>query len=293
MANNNSSFEEFIIQCCKASEPQLRKWIKKVLPRYGFTIQEDNYLSERVSSQKEFATVHNMLAIRANKGDPRICLVAHTDVCRDHKRMDSDVIFYGNPANCPKHAKMVEPIIKHVELEEEDTGTQRLVIQDKNSNTQVGGDDRLGVAINLWIALQTGYNLALYFPTDEEVGLKSARMVEFPELKEYDLCIEVDRGNHSNELVNKIHSTALCDYDTTTRLLSIAYDVGHPRTLVNGNGTDVYALKERKMCKNAVNMTCGYHSSHGSGPNEYIDIEEARHTMYYVSAIIRDYELNA
>lgn len=282
------SFEEFIIQCCKAEESGLRKWMRRVLPRYNFSIKEDDYVSDRAKKNENYKTVHNLLAVR---GNPKICLVAHTDVCRDHERHDNASLYYGNPKKKPANAKMVEPVIKRVEVEEEDSKTIKRIIQDKNVDTQVGGDDRLGVAINLWIALNTGYDMALYFPTDEEIGLRSAREVDFAELREYDLCVEVDRGNHSHELVTKINSTILCDYDTAVRLLEIAYDMGKPRKAVTGANTDVYALKERKIIKNAVNMTCGYHASMGASANEYIDVEEARDTMKYVAAIVKDYNI--
>lgn len=284
------SFEQFIMQCCKAGEADLRKWMRRVLPRHGFAIKEDNYVSERAKKNKSYETVHNLLAVR---GNPNVCLVAHTDVCRDHKDMGDKPIYYGDPKKKPANAVMVEPVICRAEVEEEDGKVIRKIIRDKNVETQVGGDDRLGVAINLWIALNTEYDLALYFPTDEEIGLRSSRMVDFAELRSYELCVQVDRGNHSNELVGKINGTILCDYDIITRLLEIAWDIGSPRRLVSGAGTDVYALKERKVIKNGVNMTCGYHESHGSSPQEYIDIEEARSTMLYCSSIIKSFFLNA
>lgn len=286
------SFEEFIIQCCKAEEGTLRKWMRKVLPRFGFSIIEDDYRSERADDNPAYAEVHNLLAVR---GNPRVCLVAHTDVCRDHKSNGPHPYYPKSTADkekIPAGAKVVQPVIKRVEVEEEDTKTVKRIIQDKNCDLQVGGDDRLGVAINSWIALNTGYDLALLFTTDEEVGLKSARKVEFPELKRYDLCIQVDRGNHSHELVTKIGSTILCDYDTAVRLLEVAYDIGMPRKIVNGAGTDVVALKDRGIIKNAVNMTCGYHCSYGAGPQEYVDISEARSTMQYVASIVKDFSLN-
>jgi len=279
------TFEEFIMQCCKSGEGGLRKWIHKILPRYGFTIKEDSYLPERARKQDSYKNVHNLLAVR---GNPKICLVAHTDVCRDH---DSKPLYYGNPKKKPDHSVMVEPVIKRVEVEEESHKIIKRIIQDKNCESQVGGDDRLGVAINLWVALNTGFDVALLFTTDEEIGLKSARVVDFAELREYDLCLQVDRGNHSHELVTKIGSTILCDYDTVVRLLEIAFDMGKPRQAIQGANTDVAAMRDRKIIKNAVNMTCGYHSSFSSNPNEYIDIEEATDTMKYVAAIVKDYAI--
>jgi hypothetical protein len=240
-----------------------------------------------------------MLAVR---GNPNVCLAAHTDVCRDHEELRSESRFGGygeyhywmydrhdEGADKVRAPRRVEPVIKTVELD----GEIRRVIQDRDCKLQVGGDDRLGVAINTWIALNTGYDMALYFPTDEEIGLKSARACEMPRLKEFDIVVQVDRGNHSDELVIKIGGEILCSYDTAVRLLEIAYDLGMPRAPVTGMATDVYALKSRNMVKEAVNMTCGYHHSHGASPNEYIEIEEARNTMRYVAAIVKDYYLKS
>jgi hypothetical protein len=298
IVKNATAFENHIIQCCKAPEWELRKWLKKALTRAGFDqIIEDGYMSDRCSKEPRYGTVHNMLAIR---GNPNICLAAHTDVCRDHDFLRGDGKYYGygemsywmddrHSDNPPERVgNRVEPVIKEVESD----GGMRRVIQDRENAVQVGGDDRLGVAINTWIALNTGYDMALYFPTDEEVGLKSARMCEIPQLLEYDLVAQVDRGNHSNELVIKIGGEILAGYDTTVRLLDIAYKMGMPRTPVTGMATDVVALKGRGKIKECINCTCGYHQSHGSSPNEYICVDEARDTMRYVAAIVRDYYLS-
>jgi hypothetical protein len=295
-----SAFEKHIMQCCKQPEWELRKWLRKTLTRAGFEIYEDGYKSDRCGKEKRYESVHNMLAIRARDSFPKVCLASHTDICRDHEegRGDSRYNGYGEyhywmydrhdeDTSKPKVPRKVQPVIKTVEHD----GKIRRVIQDKECRLQVGGDDRLGVAINTWIALNTGYDMGIYFPTDEEIGLKSARMVEFPQLKEFDLIAQIDRGNKSDELVIKINNEILCSYDTAVRLLEIAYDIGMPRAPVTGMGTDIYALKSRGMCKEAVNMTCGYHHSHGASPNEYIEISEARDTMKYVSEIVKDYYL--
>jgi hypothetical protein len=285
------------MQCCKAPEWELRKWLKKVLIRSGFQIFEDGYKTDRISKEKRYETVHNMLAVR---GNPNVCLVAHTDVCRDHEENKSDSKYSGygehhywmydrhdEDTSKPKVPRKVEPVIKTVEYD----GKIRRVIQDKECRLQVGGDDRLGVAINTWIALNSGYDIGLFFPTDEEIGLRSARACEMQQLKNFDLLVQVDRGNHSDELVIKIGSEILCSYDTAVRLLEIAYDNGMPRAPVTGMATDVYALKSKGLIREAVNMTCGYHQSHGAGPNEYIELDEARATMKYVAEIVKDYYL--
>lgn len=293
-----SAFEKHIIQCCKAPEWQLRAWLKKVLTRAGFTIFEDKYRTERVSKDKRYESVHNMLAIRGES--PRVCLVAHTDVCRDHE--DSRYSWVGEyswmtgekvdakdtiAAKSQMNETKVEPIVKTIEHE----GQMRRIIQEKDNKIQVGGDDRLGVAIITWIALNTGYDMGLFFPTDEEIGLKSARACEMEQLKEFDLLCQVDRGNHSEQLVLKISNTVICQYDTGVFLLECAYDLGMPREACTGLATDVYALHSKGLAKNAVNMTCGYHNSHGAQKDEYIEINEARNTMKFVNEIVRRYYL--
>lgn len=261
------SFENFIMQCCKAKEWELRKFLKRLLKRAGFRIEEDNFKSHRGGP---YSVINNFLAVRGE--NPRVCLVAHTDVCRDHA--------FGAPD--------VDPVIKVESIR----GALKAIIQDKDCNFQVGGDDRLGVAINTWIALNTGYDMALLFTTDEEIGLVSAEYVDFKKLIDFDILLQVDRGNHSNQLVTSISGCRLCSPETAKRLLKIAEDIDLPRNQVNGMMTDVLAIKMNGMCKDAVNMTCGYHNSYGAEKDEYIDIQEAKDTMKYVSSIIQYYYLD-
>lgn len=260
------------MNCCKSKEWDLRTFLKKKLKKAGFTITEDNYTSRRTRQNGKYSKVHNLLAVR---GTPRVCLVAHTDVCRDHG-------FSGN-----EQAPDVFPILKNFG----DDKSPRIVVQDRDCRYQTGGDDRLGVAINTWIALNTGYDIALLFTTDEEVGLVSASAVKFDELMGYDLLVQVDRGNHSKQLVTNIGGTILCTPKTTARLLKIAEDMDIPRSEVRGLATDVMVIIGNDLAREAVNMTCGYHNSFGESSNEYIDVQEAKDTMKYVSEIVQYYDL--
>ena len=298
LTRSKSGFENFMLQCLKAPEPQLRRWLHKVLIRAGFEIFEDGYESDRCSKDPRYKTVHNMLAIRGNK--PNICLVAHTDVCRDHEALRESRFGSGGEyshymggrheekgeAGKPPNV-VVEPVVK---IWNDDNGAHR-IIQDRNCKIQVGGDDRLGVAINTYIALNSGLDMGLLFVTDEEIGLKSARVCDFPQFKDFDLVAQVDRGNNSNEVVIKISGDILCSYDTAAKLLEIAYDIGLPRRPVTGAHTDVYAIHSQGRIKDCINMTCGYHNSRGSDPTEYIDVQEAKDTLRYVSEIVKHYNL--
>lgn len=260
-------FEDFIIKCCAMDEWDLRDFLKEELKANGFHIQEDDYTSRR---QGKFKTIRNMLATR---GDAKVCMVAHTDVCRDHD---------GGPFIKPN------PVVK---LTQYVNGTRR-IIQDLNCDVQTGGDDRLGVAIGTWIALNTGYDLGLLFTTDEEIGNQSASRCKFPELLDFEILTQIDRGNHRNQLVVNIGGLPLCSKETGTKLLELSRQIGLPRVPVHGMMTDVLALRRNQMCKNAVNMTCGYHNSYGSSPDEYIDVLEAEECRTFVNEIIKSYEMD-
>lgn len=292
-----NGFEKFLCKTLAAPEWMLRKFARKVLQRAGFEIFEDAWQSERVRKDKRYETVHNMLAIRGE--NPNIALCAHTDVCRDHSNCRSDKAPYGKYDEQyywiykgHEHEgtpRKVEPVIK--ELTDKD-GVLRRIITDKENKLQVGGDDRLGVAIALWIALNTTYPMGIALFSDEEQGLISSRAWKMERLKEFDLVAQIDRGNHSDQLVIKIGGDILCDYETTVRLLEIAWKMGKPREVVQGASTDVAALKRNGMVKNAINMTTGYHASIGDSAEEYIDVEEAISTMHFCANIVKDWNEN-
>ena len=263
---SKQTFTQFIKQCCAAREWNLRKMLRRELPNHGFRIIEDDWVSERGG---KYNSVHNMLAIR---GEPNVCLAAHTDVCRDHGW---------------KHvAPDVDPVIKYVESWD---GEIRKIIQDRDCNVQVGGDDRLGVAINVWIAQHTDYDLAIALFSDEEIGIVSSSACEFPELGDFDMILQTDRGNRSNQLVTSIGGTQLCSEETGDMLIEISRQIGYPRVKVHGLLTDVYGLRKDGKCKEAVNMTVGYQNSIGSQADEYIDIVEAEECVTYVQEIVKHY----
>ena len=267
----DNEFFDLLITCCKLNEPNLRSYIKQVLIEHHFSIQEDSYLSERLG---ELSNIPNLLAIREN---PQVCLVSHTDVCRDHDSIKEQYSIKTSPS------AQVNPVIKNL------THLAQLVtvIQDKNCLVQVGGDDRAGVAIELWLAMKTDLPMAILFTTDEEIGLLSAKQVEFPELINFELLIQLDRGNQPNQqIVTQVGKIQLCDNSLVNSLVRLSFKKRRPRQKVSGYGTDVVAIKTRGKCKNAINLTCGYHNSFGHNPSEYIVIHEVEETMEYVKDII-------
>lgn len=263
------SFEELIIHCCIADEVELRNQIKEVLSNHNFSFIEDDYVSYRNNYENVNIKVHNLLFTR---GNAKYCLVAHTDVCRDHAVIQWE-----------KEKKLPTPVFKELNGER--------IIQDKDCETQIGGDDRLGVAMALWLAMHTQHELAILLTTDEEVGLRSAMECKFEQLNQFELLIQIDRGNETNQIVNKIKDIELCDQSTLDFISQLLQSKNINRKFVTGLSTDVFALKKNNMCKNAINMTCGYHDSMYDSGEEYIHIQEAKDTLslltFFLEAQIR------
>ena len=261
---NDLSFEDLLVWCCSADETVLRNTIKSTLTKLNFSFKEDDYKSYRSTGKFAQENVHNLLFTR---GNPKYCLVAHTDVCRDHTSFSNE--FVRVPPT---------PTFK--------MKNGRRILQDKDCEIQVGGDDRVGVTVSLWIAMHTEHDLGLLYTTDEEVGLISADYVQFPELKDFKLLIQIDRGNHSNQIVPTIGGVKLCDQSMLDSIFGSLKNTGFVKTAVVGRATDVLSIKANKMCQNAINLTCGYYDSIGDSGEEYIDVEEAKDTAKFVRHLI-------
>lgn len=262
----NMSFEDIVIYCCKQDEYVLRNDIKNNLTStFNFSVEEDNYISYRNTTDKYNSG--NMLFTRGS--DPKICLVAHTDVVRDHSAFRNN-----------DFSLSVEPVVKEL--------NGRQIIQDKECYTQVGGDDRLGVAIIWYIAMHTKESFGILLTTDEEVGLRSADHVKFQSLNNFALLLEIDRGRYSNQIINEIYGWSMCDDITLGTLQWLATSFGIPRESESGASTDILKLKFNDVCKNAVNITCGYYNPHSN--DEYIDIVEAKETCEYVKFVVQNFE---
>lgn len=263
-------FSEFIIECCRLPEWELRDFLKERLVEAGFSYIEDDYRSKRGG---KYNSVHNLLFRRGEA--PKVCFVAHTDVCRDHGWRSREYTERG-----------VLPVIKTVSHYGKHATK---IIQDKTCEVQVGGDDRCGVAIITWLAINTGYDMGLLFTTDEEIGLVSAREVRFPEINDFELLCQIDRGNRERQLVISIGGRQIIETDMALHLLKIAEDMDLPRDPVVGLVTDIYAIQRNYGGINAVNMSCGYHNNEAD--NEYIVISEAWDTVRYCSQIAKDFNL--
>lgn len=256
----NLSFEELIIWACKSQESSLRIELLKVLKEFGYEIHKDSYSSYKDPGNSIY---NNVLFIR---GKPNCSFICHTDICRDYVAINSD-----SPEPEPT------PVIKNMNGER--------ILQDYNCKTQIGGDDRLGVAIAVWTLLQSKNDCALLLTTDEEIGLRSSYELDIPKINDFELLIQIDRGNQSNQIVNEIGGLELCN-SLMSETLKLITSKRIPRTLVKGAPTDIYALKKQNKIQNAVNITCGYHNSFGQSGHEYINIREAKETLFLIKDIL-------
>lgn len=260
MLLSSLTFRQLVTHCCVAPELELRRAIARELGDSGFSVQRDGYASYRGGAPERC----NLLLVR---GAAKVALVAHTDVCRDHHAFTND-----------REPPVPTPVVEWRDGRE--------ILIDRDRAVQLGGDDRLGVAIALWLALHTTRDLALLFTTDEEVGLASARACRFPELRVFELLVQLDRGNHTGQLVDEIRGVRLCRTSARDRLLSQLAAAGLPREAVEGFGTDVFALIDQAAAREAINVTCGYHDNLGYAGGDFIDWIEAAETIRAVEVIL-------
>lgn len=253
-------FERVILAACALDESTLRSQLEFALTRHGFRTRNDEY-DALPQPRTPDRVVRNMLAIR---GTPRVCLVVHTDVVRDWRDTTG----------------ILRPVVRDEVID----GRRRRSITDATGETPIGGDDRLGVAIAMRVARASTHDLAILFTTDEERGLFGAEEVPADWVAPFELLVQIDRGNHRDQLVTSIHDTRLCHPRWEARLLRLASNLGLPRQACDGYPTDVYALVRRGVVRNAVNLTCGYYANHRG--NEWIDVAEADETARYVRAIV-------
>ncbi len=242
-----------LARCCELPEAGLRSYVKSILGALGFTFQEDAY------GNRTKRGIPNLLAVR---GDPRVMLVAHSDTSWAQTRS----------------SELPSPAVVQRE--------GRWLMEDRERQVQLGGDDRLGIALMTWIAAcDREAPLALLLTTDEEVGCLSADEVPGSWFEGIDLAVQVDRkSDGGDQLVTRIGGTKLCSDSTAEWLLGLAKEIGLPREEVVGGPTDVCVLIERGVCPEAVNLTCGYHRPHGK--DEYVDLQEANDTLRFLQAIV-------
>ncbi len=260
------TFDELVARFCRFTERQLHRYLKAELPRLGFAVEADDY---KAASQGDDER-HDIKNIRAVRGAPLVAFAAHSDTCREAEGITA------------------QPTPVEFALEHEDVA--RRVLQDRDAAVQIGGDDRVGCAILFWLAAHTTGPLALFFFSDEEIGLLGAHAAPASWFENLELLVALDRGNvAAPDIVTEIAGLTLCSNQTATRLQTLAESIGFPRALVKGRRTDVYEIRKRGLVPEVVNLSCGYHDSHGASGAEFIDLDEAFESARFAGAIAEEF----
>jgi hypothetical protein len=149
-----------------------------------------------------------------------------------------------------------------------------------SSPTGIGGDDKVGLAISLWIAI-THPRIKLVFTVGEESGCIGANALTPEDFTDSAYLIEPDRRGNTDLILDYMGSpTANLGFSTIA--LETAEPFGYHRD--SGLITDVFTIQELGVDLSAINLSVGYYKPHTS--DEYVIYEHALTALKLVKRII-------
>lgn len=154
------------------------------------------------------------------------------------------------------------------------------------SPTGIGGDDKVGLAIGLWLLINKP-TLKAVFTVGEESGCFGVDGLLEPEAQFADsgYLIEPDRRGSTDRILSYMgQQTASDAFCEIVRSCSPNYHDAE------GLITDIFAIRELGIELSAMNLSCGYYKPHLS--TEYIRYGEVKRALTVVSDIIDKAGLN-
>lgn len=131
-----------------------------------------------------------------------------------------------------------------------------------SSPTGIGGDDKNGIAVVLWLLGHKDIpNLKAFFFQREEKGCEGSEFIDHKYFDEVGYVIEPDRRG-STDLITSFSSTqrTLCSDGFREVVAGIASAHGYKET--SGSITDVVQLAQDRIGISVMNLSCGYHEPH-------------------------------
>jgi len=133
-----------------------------------------------------------------------------------------------------------------------------------SSPTGIGGDDKNGIAIVLWLLGHADIpNAKAFFFQREEKGCEGSEYIDHAYFDEVGYIIEPDRRG-STDLITSAFSSerTICSEDFRNIISPIAEKHGYSET--SGSITDVVQLAEDRVGISVLNLSCGYHNPHSN-----------------------------
>lgn len=149
-----------------------------------------------------------------------------------------------------------------------------------SSPTGVGGDDKVGLALALWIAI-TKPKIKLVFTVGEESGCIGANALTPEDFTDSGYLIEPDRRGNTDLITSYMGSTtANADFHSIAKEAAFTHGYREESGLV----TDVFELQSNGVDLSAINLSVGYYEPHSN--KEYVILEDAIRSLHIIRTII-------
>lgn len=237
--------------------------------------QVPRYVINELTKRKLSWSIDMAGNIVCRKGNPNRGLVSHMDFV-----VGSNQVFYTAATNVA--TVMVAGKPKRVTIDGKKVEAPPEV--PKYGFRCVGGDDKVGVAINL-VLLDNFDNLFVLFTEDEELGCEGAKNFDLKNLEGIEFLIESDRRGIV-DVVNNVMGSELC----SNEFLDAVLNLDKSRVKSYGLSTDVGELRSRGWKGNCVNLSCGYYNPHT--PACYIVPQQVLDTYSFVKRILINMPVN-
>ena len=149
------------------------------------------------------------------------------------------------------------------------------------SNTGIGGDDKVGIAITLHLLNSDSFpNFKAAFFVDEEIGCVGSRQADMSFFEDSTCVLQCDRKGYG-DFVKEISWTELYSKKFSKKIKETLFEFGLKE--VSGGMTDVQMIAEQTdVC--VANMGCGYYNPHQD--NEYISVNDVERIAELCSKIL-------
>jgi hypothetical protein len=131
-----------------------------------------------------------------------------------------------------------------------------------SSPTGIGGDDKNGIAIVLWLLEHKDIpNIKAFFFQREEKGCEGSEFIDHKYFKDVGYLIQPDRRG-STDLITSYatKSSPICGEDFRDIMNQIGEAHGYSET--SGSITDVVQLAQDRVGISVLNLSCGYYDPH-------------------------------
>lgn len=155
---------------------------------------------------------------------------------------------------------------------------------DEGVQAGMGADDGCGVAL-AYEMFNRFDNIKLFFPKDEEIGLKGSNACDPTFFTDCSMILQGDRRSYTTDLITHTNGIETCSKEFVTAATSIMSTYGYKDT--RGVCTDIGAIKKNSIVDCiAVNLSIGYFNEHSD--EEVISVKAYYNAVNFTYNLIKE-----